>query len=352
MSDSRPLSDGSTRQLSVAVVGATGAVGEALLSLLEGAPFSIRDFYPVASRGSVGKTVLFRNKNYLLKTLEEMDFSVVDLVFFVSHAELSQEWVPKALEAGALVIDNSSAFRLEAGVPLIIPEVNGQSLLEHFQNNPEQRLVANPNCATIQLLVALKEIHDTFKITHIVVATYQSVSGAGQEAISSLAQESVQLLQGQRCETPFFSQQIAFNVIPQIDKMQENGYTAEELKMHWETRKILHNPDIVVQATCVRVPVFYGHSEAVCCETEHPCSREELASLLRKTEGVEYRDYQSYPTPIEVAAGEDKVYVGRLRENLGEGFGFQLWIVADAVRKGAALNALNIASLLFKEGYL
>lgn len=333
----------------VAIVGATGAVGETFLSILKDRQFPVGKIYPLASEKSAGKTVLFGEEEMTVENLANFDFSKTQIAFFSAGAEISAIYAPKAAEAGCIVIDNTSQFRYEEDIPLVVPEVNPHAV-EAYRN---RNIIANPNCSTIQMVVALKPIYDAVGISRINVATYQSVSGAGKEGIDALAKETTSLLNGRPAEPSAFPVQIAFNVIPQIDVFQDNGYTKEEMKMVWETQKILEDHDLLVNPTAVRVPVFYGHSEAVHIETKQPISSEEAKVLLAQAPGIIVIDENNeYPTPVSHAAFEDAVFVGRIRNDISHPSGLNLWIVADNVRKGAALNAIQIAELLINDGYL
>ncbi len=330
---------------SVAVVGATGAVGEAMIEILESRNFPVAKLYALASARSEGKTVMFKGRPVLVERLDTFDFSKVSLALFSAGGSISAEFAPKAAAAGAVVVDNTSHFRRDADIPLVVPEVNGDVL----GRLPERRIIANPNCSTIQMLVALKPLHDLAPIRRIEVATYQAVSGAGSSGIEELARQTAELLNARSHEPSVFTKQIAFNVIPHIDSFQDNGFTREEMKMVWETRKILGDETILVNPTCVRVPVFFGHSEAVSIETERPLAVAAARAALKRAPGVALMDGQkdgAYPTPVPNAAGEDAVFVGRLRESLTVPGGLNLWVVSDNVRKGAALNSVQIAEVL------
>lgn len=329
----------------VAVVGATGVVGETILQLLNERQFPVGKVYPLASEKSQGKKVAFGDKELTVKNLADFDFSKVQFAFFSAGAEVSAIYAPKAAEAGAIVIDNTSQFRYDEDVPLVVPEVNPDALRE-FRN---RNIIANPNCSTIQMVVALKPIYDAVGISRINVATYQSVSGAGREAIEELVQQTAGLLNGKPVGATVLPVQIAFNVIPHIDVFQDNGYTKEEMKMVWETQKIMGDPDILVNPTAVRVPVFYGHSEAVHIETKEPISAEQAKAILQNAPGVIVVDDNEYPTAVTHAAFQDAVFVGRIRNDLSHPNGLNLWIVSDNVLKGAALNAVQIAELLINE---
>ncbi|MBL6718006.1 MAG: aspartate-semialdehyde dehydrogenase [Pseudomonadales bacterium] len=330
---------------SVAVVGATGAVGEAMIEILESRNFPVEKLYALASARSEGKTVMFKGRPVLVERLDTFDFSKVSLALFSAGGSISAEFAPKAAAAGAVVVDNTSHFRRDEDIPLVVPEVNGAVL----KGLPERRIIANPNCSTIQMLVALKPLHDLARIRRIEVATYQAVSGAGSSGVEELARQTAELLNARSHEPSVFTKQIAFNVIPHIDSFQDNGFTREEMKMVWETRKILDDETILVNPTCVRVPVFFGHSEAVSIETEAPITVEAARAALRVAPGVRLMDGQkdgAYPTPVPNAAGDDSVFVGRLRESLTVPGGLNLWVVSDNVRKGAALNSVQIAEML------
>lgn len=329
----------------VAVVGATGAVGEALVEILESRNFPVKQLFLLASERSAGKRVQFKGKSIMVTRLDEFDFSQADIGLFSAGGDLSAVYAPKAAAAGCVVIDNTSQFRYDADVPLIVPEVNAHRLADHKARN----IIANPNCSTIQMVVALKPIHDAVGIARINVSTYQAVSGAGAGGVRELAGQTANLLNGKEIETKAMPVQIAFNAIPQIDKFQDNGYTKEEMKMVWETQKILEDDSIMVNPTCVRIPVFYGHSEAVHIETRAEISPAQAAELLRVAPGVRVFDDQSYPTAVEHGAGKDDVLVGRIRKDISHPMGLNLWVVADNVRKGAALNSVQIAELLIQD---
>ncbi|MDP2380085.1 MAG: aspartate-semialdehyde dehydrogenase, partial [Pseudohongiella sp.] len=302
------------KKYNVAIVGATGAVGEALISILEERDFPVNELFPLASERSAGSKIKFRGKSITVLNLADFDFSRAEIGLFSAGGSISEIYAPKAGAAGCIVIDNTSHFRYDADIPLVVPEVNPEAIAQYKNRN----IIANPNCSTIQMLVALKPIHDKVGITRINVATYQAVSGTGKEAIEELAAQTAALLNGRDLETKVYPKQIAFNVLPQIDVFMENGYTKEEMKMSWETKKIL-DESIEVNATCVRVPVFYGHSEAVHFETKTPISVEEVRALLRDAPGVVLMDDQvpgGYPTPVTDSAGKDAVAVGRIRKDI------------------------------------
>jgi aspartate-semialdehyde dehydrogenase len=331
----------------VAVVGATGAVGEAMLEILAERKFPVGQLYPLASERSAGGKVTFGNRELTVGKLSDFDFRKAQIGLFSAGSSVSEEYAPKAGASGCVVIDNTSRFRYDDDVPLVVPEVNPEALAGYKARN----IIANPNCSTIQMVVALKPIHDAVGIERINVATYQAVSGAGRRGIEELAEQTANLLNAKPVEKGGkFPKQIAFNVLPQVDEFQDNGYTREEMKMVWETQKIL-DPAIQVNATCVRVPVFYGHSEAVHIETRDKISAEKARSLLAKAQGVVVMDERrpgGYPTAVTEAAQGDAVYVGRIREDLSHPRGLNLWVVSDNVRKGGALNSIQIAELLVK----
>ena len=317
----------------VAVVGATGAVGEAMISILEERNFPVRKLYLLASARSAGKSIMFHGKSVRVTDLAEFDFSQVQIGLFSAGASISEKFAPIAAAAGCVVIDNTSQFRRDEDVPLIVPEVNIEALAGYGARN----IIANPNCSTIQMLVALKPIYDAVGIERINVATYQAVSGTGKEAIEELAGQTASLLNGQEVVREVYPKQIAFNVLPQIDTFQENGYTREEMKMVWETRRIFDDSAIQVNPTCVRVPVFFGHSEAVHIETVDKITAQQARLLLEKAPGIIVMDDRvdgSYPTAVTESAGTDGVFVSRIREDISHPKGLDMWIVADNVRKG------------------
>jgi aspartate-semialdehyde dehydrogenase len=338
-----------SREFKVAVVGATGLVGETLIQVLEERNFPVSELHVLASNRSLGKRVDFRGRSLPVRELANFDFSNADIGLFSPGAEVSREYAPVAAAAGCIVIDNTSEFRYYDDVPLIVPEVNPHAITQY----KNRRIIANPNCSTIQLVVALKPIHDAVGIERINVATYQSVSGAGRDAVEELAQQSIALLSGKGpVEARVVPKQIAFNCVPHIDRFEDNGYTREEMKLVWETRKILGDPAIRITATAVRVPVFYGHSEVVSIETRTKITAAQARALLEKAPGVEVLDERrpgGYPTAATEAANCDTVYVGRIREDLSTDRGLNLWVVADNVRKGAATNSIQIAELLAQQ---
>ncbi|MCS7242281.1 aspartate-semialdehyde dehydrogenase [Candidatus Caldatribacterium sp.] len=338
------------KALKVAVVGATGAVGQEMLRILEERNFPVRDLKPLASSRSLGKKVRFRGEDIPVEVLGPSSFEGCDLALFSAGASVSREFAPCAVASGCLVVDNSSAFRLEEDIPLVVPEVN-----PHRIHDVKKRgIIANPNCTTIIAVVPLKPLHDYGKIRRIVAASYQATSGAGAQAMRELEEQVIAYVQGRTLDARVFPYQIAFNLIPHIDVFLENFYTKEEMKMVWETRKIMEDPTIQVTATCVRVPVFRAHSVAINVETERKISREKAIELLASFPGVIVQDdpkNRVYPMPLFVA-GKDECYVGRIREDISLECGLNLWVVGDQLRKGAALNAIQIAELLLREGIL
>ena len=329
--------------MNVAVVGATGAVGEAMLGILEQRKFPINNIYPLASSRSAGNSVVFNGRSLEVGRLDEFDFSTVDLGLFSAGGSVSAEYAPKAIAAGCLVVDNTSHFRNDPEIPLIVPEVNLHALEQH------KGIIANPNCSTIQMVVALKPIYDAVGICRINVATYQAVSGAGRRAIEELAGQTAALLNGKNPTIEVMPKQIAFNVIPEIDLFQDNGYTREEMKMVWETQKIFEDETLMINPTTVRVPVFYGHSEAVHLETRDAVTAAEVRQLLSVAPGVTVIDDHTpggYPTAVTEAAKQDGVFVGRIRKDISCDRGINLWIVSDNIRKGAALNSIQISAAL------
>jgi aspartate-semialdehyde dehydrogenase len=334
-----------TKTFNIAIAGATGAVGETLLSILKEREFPIGELVPLASERSAGSKVEFGNRSVTVRNLADCDFDGIDIAFFSAGGSVSRVHVPRAADAGAIVIDNTSEFRYQPDVPLVIAEVNPHAI-EQYRN---RGIIANPNCSTMQLLVALAPIHRAVGIERINVATYQSVSGTGHRALEALGRETASLLNFQDVEPGVYPVQIAFNVIPHGGDFLENGYTTEEMKIVWETRKILEDESIQVNPTSVRVPVFYGHSEAVHIETKTKITAEDARALLEDAPGVVVVDERTaggYPTPVTHAAGNDPVFVGRIREDISHPRGLDLWVVSDNIRKGAALNAVQIAEIL------
>lgn len=328
----------------VAVVGATGAVGTEMIEVLEERKFPVEKLVPLASSRSAGGTVTFHGQDIPIQALQKDSFEGVDIALFSAGTDVSREYAPIAAKAGTVVIDNSAAWRMDKDVPLVVPEVNPHDVRQH------KGIIANPNCSTIQMVVALKPLHDAARIRRVVVTTFQSVSGTGREAMDELMDESKDLLSFKEPTPKVYPYQIAFNCLPHIDEFLPNGYTKEEMKMLNETRKIMGDSTIQVTATTVRVPVYVGHSEAVNIETEKKLSANDARAILSTAPGVLVYDdpaHQIYPMPID-AAGKDEVYVGRIREDESIQNGLNLWVVADNLRKGAALNAVQIAELLIK----
>ncbi|HEY5604366.1 MAG TPA: aspartate-semialdehyde dehydrogenase [Gammaproteobacteria bacterium] len=337
-----------SKEFDVAVVGATGAVGEAMVSILEQRKFPVRNLYPLASSRSAGSKIQFKGKNITVQDLATFDFSRAQIGLFSAGGSVSADFAPKAAAAGCVVIDNTAHFRYDDDIPLVVPEVNPHAIAGYKNRG----IIANPNCSTIQMLVALKPIYDAVGIERINVATYQAVSGTGKEAIEELAKQTSDLLNMKEITIEVYPKQIAFNALPQIDVFQENGYTKEEMKMVWETKKIFEDAAILVNPTAVRIPVFFGHSEAVHIETREKITAEKARKLLEAAPGVKVVDKREpggYPTPVTEAAGKDPVYVGRIREDISHPRGLNLWVVADNVRKGAALNSIQIAEILANE---
>lgn len=338
----------SDRQFNVAVVGASGAVGETMLAILEQRDFPINSLHLLASSRSAGKTISFRGETLTIEELDKFDFSGIDIGLFSAGGSVSEVHAPRAAAAGCVVVDNTSQFRLDEDVPLVVPEVNAHAIAGYKTRG----IIANPNCSTIQMVVALKPIHDAVGIERVNVCTYQAVSGTGKQAIEELLQQSRAVLSGAAVQKSVYPKQIAFNALPHIDKFQDNGYTKEEMKMVWETQKILESQEIRVNPTTVRIPVVYGHSEAVHIETEDKISADEVRQLLSNAPGVTVIDDRcdgGYPTAVTEAAGRDAVYVGRIREDISHPHGIDMWVVSDNVRKGAALNSVQIAEILVKD---
>ncbi len=342
------MSSKSQQRFKIAVVGATGAVGTTMLEILAERDFPASEVVPLASSRSAGSRVKFGEQSLKVLELDSYDFTGVAIALFSAGGSISAVHAPRAAAAGAIVIDNTSEFRYVDEIPLVISEVNPHAIARYTTRG----IIANPNCSTMQMLVALAPIHRAVGIERINVATYQSVSGAGQSGIVELGRQTAAMLNFQPMEAKKFPTQIAFNLIPQIDVFTDNGYTKEEMKMVWETQKILEDASIRVNPTAVRVPVFYGHSEAVHLETRSKLSAEAARALLAAAPGVVVVDEHKaggYPTPVTHAAGKDPVFVGRIREDISHPRGLDLWIVSDNIRKGAALNAVQIAELLVKD---
>lgn len=341
------MNEAMNNKIDVAVVGATGAVGEAMLSILAERKFPVGEVHALASSRSVGKRVAFGNRELEVGDLAEFDFSTTQIGLFSAGGSVSAEYAPKAVQAGCIVIDNTSHFRYDDDIPLVVPEVNADAIGDYRQRG----IIANPNCSTIQMVVALKPIYDEAGIERVNVCTYQAVSGAGRSAIEVLAQQTTALLNGRPLAIDGDAKQIAFNAVPHIDRFQDNGYTREEMKMVWETRKILGDDTILVNPTAVRIPVFYGHSESVHIETKTKITAARARELLASAAGVTVLDGTTtgaYPTAVTDSSGNDAVFVGRVREDISHPRGLDLWVVADNIRKGAALNSVQIAEILAK----
>ena len=335
------------KKVNVAVVGATGEVGQAMLSILDQRDFPVAGLHVVASSRSAGKRIEFRDEELVVEDLDSFDFSGIDIGLFSPGASVSNIHAPRAAAAGTVVIDNTSRFRYDADIPLVVPEVNPEAVGQYAGRG----IIANPNCSTIQMVMALKPVYDAAGIERVNVATYQAVSGKGKKAIEELEQQTVALFNGRPVIPTEHPRQMAFNVLPQIDAFQENGYTREEMKMVWETRKILGDEALRVNPTCVRVPVFYGHSEAVHIETKEKITVDKARALLNEFPGVvvmDEREDGGYPTAVTEASGHDPVFVGRIREDLSHPRGLNFWVVSDNIRKGAALNSIQIAEYLLK----
>ena len=335
------------KKFNVAIAGATGAVGEVLIDLLETRDFPIDTLHLLASSRSAGTSLNFAGKRITVSAIDDFDFSQAHIGLFSAGGSVSAEYAPKAAAAGCVVVDNTSHFRRDDDIPLVVSEVNPEAIAGYTKRN----IIANPNCSTMQMLVALKPIHDAVGIERINVATYQAVSGTGKSAIEELASQTARLLNAQTIESKVYPKQIAFNVLPHIDTFQDNGYTREEMKMVWETQKILGDETIRVNPTCVRVPVFHGHAEAVHIETRAPIPADVATKLLEQAPGIVVMDKPEdggYPTPVGDAAGTDPVFVGRIRNDISHPNGLNLWVVADNLRKGAALNSVQIAEELVR----
>jgi aspartate-semialdehyde dehydrogenase len=338
-----------SRAFDVAVLGATGLVGQQMIEILEQREFPINKLYPLASARSAGGKVSFKGKEITVLDADEFDWSQVQIGFFSAGGSVSEKFAPMAAEAGCVVIDNTSHFRYDPDIPLVVPEVNAHALAD-FRN---RNIIANPNCSTIQMMVALKPIQDAVGIERINIATYQSVSGAGKSAMEELARQTADLLGAREMKkSEAFSRQIAFNAIPQIDAFLDNDYTKEEMKMVWETQKIMGDDSILVNATAVRIPVFYGHGEAIHLETRSPIDAQEVKDLLAAAPGVTLLEAaEDFPTQVGNASGTDSVYVGRVRNDISHPNGINLWVVSDNIRKGAATNSIQIAEELVKNHF-
>ena len=337
-----------SKKYDVCVLGATGAVGEAMISILEERDFPVGKIYPLASSRSAGTMVKFRGRDVKVEDVANFDFSKAQIGLFSAGSSVSAEYAPQAVAAGCVVIDNTAQFRYEKDIPLVVPEVNPHAIAQYKNRG----IIANPNCSTIQMVVALKPIYDAVGIERINVATYQAVSGTGKEAIEELAEQTRALFNQKDIVSEVYPKRIAFNVLPHIDEFQDNGYTKEEMKLVWETQKIMEDNSILVNATAVRVPVFYGHSEAVHIETRQKITADQARELLRKAPGIKVMDERrdgGYPTATTEAAHADAVFVGRIREDISHPRGLNLWVVADNIRKGAALNSIQIAEILIRD---
>lgn len=334
-----------SQEFDIAILGATGAVGRTIIDVLAERNFPVRNLYLLASENSEGTTIRFNGKSVRVTNVEDFDWSQVQIAMFSAGSALSERWAPIAADEGVVVIDNTSCFRNDIDVPLVVPEVNPEAIAD-FRN---RNIISNPNCSTIQMLVAIKPIYDAVGIDRINVSTYQSVSGSGKAGIDELAGQTAKLLNGQPAENKAYDKQIAFNCLPQIDEFMDNGYTREEMKMVWETQKILADQSITVNPTCVRVPVFYCHAEAVHIETSAPIDVEEVVRLLEASEGIEVFKNNEYPTQVEDATGKDHVMVSRIRQDISHPTGINMWVVADNVRKGAATNTVQIAEVLIRD---
>jgi len=336
-----------SKKYDVAVVGATGAVGEVMLSILAQRKFPVRNVYALASERSVGKSVAFGDQCLQVEDLATFDFSQTQIGLFSPGASVSDIYAPKAASQGCVVVDNTSRFRYEDDIPLVVPEVNPDAIADYKNRG----IIANPNCSTIQMLVALKPIHDAVGVERINVATYQAVSGTGKDAIDELDQQTRAMIAGEPLNCSVYPKQIAFNALPHIDIFQDNGYTKEEMKMVWETHKIMGDDSIRVNPTAVRIPVVYGHSEAVHLELKEAMSAQQAREVLATAPGIVVMDQRQdggYPTAATEADGTDPVFVGRIREDISHPRGLNMWVVSDNVRKGAALNSIQIAEFLIE----
>jgi len=336
------------KEFDVAVVGATGAVGETIISILAQRKFPVRNLYPLASSRSAGKKIMFNDQEVTIQDLAGFDFSKAQIGLFSAGGAISAEYAPKAAAAGCVVVDNTAHFRYDDDVPLIVPEVNPHALKDYAKRN----IIANPNCSTIQMLVALKPIYDNAGIERVNVCTYQAVSGTGKPAIDELLEQSKNILNNEEVSSEVYPKQIAFNVLPHIDVFKDNGYTKEEMKMVWETNKMLEDDSIKVNPTAVRVPAIYGHSEAIHLETKDKISADEVRDLLANAPGIEVVDERKdggYATAVSEGTGQDAVFVSRIREDISHPKGIDMWVVSDNVRKGAALNTIQIAELLIEK---
>jgi aspartate-semialdehyde dehydrogenase len=332
----------------IAVVGATGLVGETIIRILQERDFPVGKLYPLASQRSAGRSIDFRDEPHEIALLDDFDFGKAQLAFFSAGSSVSAAHVPRATAAGTVVIDNTSHFRNDDDIPLVVPECNAARIADYTTRG----IIANPNCSTIQMVVVLQPIHAAVGIERVNVATYQATSGAGRSAMEALTEQSRAHLAGEQAVANGAEKPVAFNAVPKIAELTETGYTYEEMKMVWETRKILEEPELMVNPTCVRIPVYFGHSEALHIETRTKVTVPEVQTLLNSAPGIVLLDGQEpgeYPTALTDAAHRDAVYVGRIREDLSHPRGLDLWVVADNVRKGAALNSVQIAEILVNE---
>ncbi|ATC93950.1 aspartate-semialdehyde dehydrogenase [Pseudoalteromonas tunicata] len=337
-----------SQKYNIAILGATGLVGRQIIETLSDRKFPVDTLYLLASSRSAGEDIRFDGQDIEVQDVANFDFSLAHIAIFSAGSEVSLQYAEKAAEAGCIVIDNTSAFRNDFDIPLVVPEVNLSSLEDYRNRN----IIANPNCSTIQMLLAIKPVYDAYGIDRINICTYQAVSGAGKEAVDELAKQTANLMNARPMDNQVFPKQIAFNVIPQIDDFTDNGYTKEEMKIVNETQKILGDSTIAINPTAVRVPVFFGHAEAIHLETRMPYDLEHIKELLRDAPGVELIDAaDDFPTPVSDASGNDTVYVGRLRQDISHPHGLNMWVVADNTRKGAATNSVQIAEALI-ESYL
>ena len=339
-----------SQKYNVAVAGATGAVGSEIIQILEQRDFPIDNLYLLASSKSKGKKIEFKEKEIIVEDLAEFDFSKTHIALFSPGGKISAEYAPNAAKKGCIVIDNTSHFRMQKNIPLIVPEVNADALEEFFQNENRTNIISNPNCSTIQMAVALKPLHEKSIINRIIVSTYQAVSGAGKTGMDELFNQTQNVYANQELKKEKFTKQIAFNAIPHIGSFLDNGNTEEEQKMISETKKIL-DEGISISATCVRIPVFIGHSESINIEFDSPLDEKEARKILEESEGVsviDHRKDEGYVSPVEVV-GEDKVFVSRIRKDETVDSGLNIWVVSDNLRKGAALNAVQIAELVISK---
>lgn len=341
------------KKYNIAVVGATGNVGREIIQIIGERDFPYEEIYFVASERSKGKKIDFKDKEIVVHSLAEFDFSSVDIALFSPGSKVSAEYAPKAAKKGCIVIDNTSFFRMHKNVPLIVPEINESVLTDYFDKEDKLNIIANPNCSTIQMVLALKPLHDISIINRVVVSTYQSVSGKGKDAMDELFEQTKSIYANKPIEKKQFTKQIAFNVIPHIDDFLDSGNTKEEQKMIDETKKIIDDK-IEISATCVRVPVFIGHSESVNIEFESSVSIEQVKEALENFPGIsviDYRKDEGYVTPVEIA-GDDKVYVSRIRKDESKNNSLNMWIVSDNLRKGAALNTIQIAETIIEKNLI